>query len=82
MKWPLYHQLSQIEKPAASKSFARVRWAEGRPLTLLVQSRDQRATRVLTVHDGTGRTDLVREDRDEPWVEIVDGVPDWSEEGR
>ena len=60
----------------------RVRWAEGRPLTLLVQSRDQRATRVLTVHDGTGRTNLVREDRDEPWLEIVDGVPDWSEEGR
>ena len=60
----------------------RVTWSEGRPLTLLVQSRDQRTMRVLTVDAGTGRTDAVREDHDEPWLEIVDGVPEWLADGR
>jgi dipeptidyl-peptidase-4 len=60
---------------------ARVVWSEGRPLTLLVQSRDQRVTRTLTVGDG-GDTALVREDQDEAWVELVRGSPAWTEDGR
>lgn len=60
---------------------ARVVWTETAPLTLLVQSRDQRVTRVLTAGEG-GETSLVREDRDDAWVELVRGSPDWTEDGR
>src|ERR671918_593521 len=60
---------------------ARVAWSEGTPLTLLVQSRDQRMTRTLAVRD-RGQTTVVREDRDEAWVELVRGSPAWTEDGR
>lgn len=60
---------------------ARVVWSEGTGLTFLVQSRDQRLTRILTVGE-RGETSLVREDRDSAWVELVPGSPVWTEEGR
>lgn len=60
---------------------ARVVWSEGAALTLLVQSRDQRLTRVLTVGE-RGETSLAREDRDDAWVELVSGSPAWTEDGR
>jgi dipeptidyl-peptidase-4 len=60
---------------------ARVVWSEGTALTLLVQSRDQRLTRILTVGE-RGETSLVREDRDNAWVELVLGSPAWTEDGR
>jgi dipeptidyl-peptidase 4 len=60
---------------------ARVVWNQGGPLTLLVQSRDQRVNRTLAVGDG-GETTLLREDRDEVWVELVLGSPAWTEDGR
>jgi dipeptidyl-peptidase-4 len=60
---------------------ARVVWSEGTALTLLVQSRDQRLTRILTVGE-RGETSLAREDRDNAWVELVLGSPAWTEDGR
>jgi dipeptidyl-peptidase-4 len=60
---------------------ARVVWTEHAPLTLLVQSRDQRRTQLLTVGEG-GETALVREDRDESWVELIHGSPAWTEKGQ
>ncbi|MFL5799883.1 MAG: prolyl oligopeptidase family serine peptidase [Actinomycetota bacterium] len=60
---------------------ARVGWSEGAGLTLLVQSRDQRLTRILTVGE-RGETSLVREDRDDAWVELVPGSPAWTDDGR
>jgi dipeptidyl-peptidase 4 len=60
---------------------ARVSWLGQSPLTLLVQSRDQRVTQVLTVGDDGGTT-LVREDRDDAWVELVPGSPSWTDDGR
>jgi dipeptidyl-peptidase-4 len=60
---------------------ARVVWGEDAPLTLLVQSRDQRVTQVLHVADD-GSTALVREDSDEAWVELVEGSPAWTSDGR
>lgn len=60
---------------------ARVVWTEHAPLTLLVQSRDQRRTQLLTADEG-GQTSLVREDRDESWVELVPGSPTWTEKGQ
>ncbi len=61
---------------------ARVNWSEGSPLTLLVQSRDQCTTHVLTANDLTGATTLVREDTDPIWVELVDGSPSRLGDGR
>ena len=60
---------------------ARVGWDERAPLTLLVQSRDQRTTRVLTADPGTGETTLRREDHDELWLDLVPGTPTWTRGG-
>ena len=60
---------------------ARVVWSEHAPLTLMVQSRDQRRTQTLTANE-EGETSLVREDADEAWVELIPGSPAWSENGR
>ncbi len=61
---------------------ARVVWAEGAPLTLLIQSRDQRTARVLEVDEATGQTTVVREETDPAWVELVDASPDRLPDGR
>ena len=58
---------------------ARVGWGPG-PLTLQVQSRDQRRSRILVADPTTGATTLVRELSDDCWVEPVVGVPAWSGE--
>ncbi|HYX44604.1 MAG TPA: prolyl oligopeptidase family serine peptidase, partial [Acidimicrobiales bacterium] len=60
---------------------ARVRWGERSPLTLLVQSRDQRTTRVLTADPDTGETTLRREDDDDVWLDLVPGTPAWTRGG-
>jgi dipeptidyl-peptidase-4 len=54
-----------------------VTWDAGAPLTLLVQSRDQTATRVLAADPGTGATTELAAQHDPAWVEIVPGVPAW-----
>jgi len=61
---------------------ARVVWKAGAPLTLLVQSRDQQRTVVLEADPSTGETNPLLEDQDEAWLEIVDGTPDWLDDGR
>jgi dipeptidyl-peptidase 4 len=58
---------------------ARVGWGDG-PLTLQVQSRDQRRSQVLTADPTTGRTTLVRSLEDPHWVELVSGSPAWAGE--
>jgi dipeptidyl-peptidase-4 len=57
-------------------------WEEDGPLTLLVQSRDQRVMRLLAADPGSGATRLLREDTDPAWLEIVPGVPAWLPGGR
>lgn len=42
---------------------------------LLVQTRDQKALRILDADPKSGRTTLVREDTDPVWLDIVPGVP-------
>ncbi len=59
-----------------------VAWEAAAPLTLLVESRDQRTTQVLRVDPGTGATELVREDHDKRWLDITVGVPAWLSDGR
>lgn len=50
-------------------------------LLVVVQSRDQRCVQVLQVDAVTGESSLLREDRDDAWVDIVEGVPDHLEDG-
>ncbi|HTG46032.1 MAG TPA: DPP IV N-terminal domain-containing protein [Actinomycetota bacterium] len=54
---------------------ARVVWAPNAPLTILVQARDQRTTRILEVAEATGATSLVLEDHDDVWLELLEGSP-------
>ncbi|WP_447003541.1 prolyl oligopeptidase family serine peptidase [Saccharothrix isguenensis] len=60
---------------------ATVSWSShGRPL-LQVQSRDQRRVRVLAVDVETGDVDVVADDTDPHWLEIVPGAPRWTPDG-
>ncbi|HEX6527774.1 MAG TPA: prolyl oligopeptidase family serine peptidase [Streptosporangiaceae bacterium] len=59
-----------------------VSWQRGHDPLVVVQSRDQRTMRLLTVDPATGRCELVREDKDPRWLEIVVGVPAWTRDGR
>lgn len=56
-------------------------WTNG-PLTLLVESRDQRTMQILRVDPDTGSCELVHEDHDERWLDITVGVPAWLADGR
>jgi dipeptidyl-peptidase-4 len=66
----------------AFEYLADVDWSAGSPLTIRVQSRDQRTTRLLEVDDATGATKLLHEQTDPAWVELVDGVPRRLADGR
>ncbi|HVM13421.1 MAG TPA: prolyl oligopeptidase family serine peptidase, partial [Egibacteraceae bacterium] len=57
-------------------------WQQWGPLTLMVQSRDQKGVRILAADPDTGATRLVREEHDSAWLEIVPGVPRWTPDGR
>lgn len=48
---------------------------------IVVQSRDQKAMRVLTVDPDTGATRVRRQDTDPCWVQIVPGVPALTTQG-
>src|ERR1700722_9549999 len=54
--------------------------AEGPPL-LVVQSRDQKEQRLLSVDPATGQTAVLRADTDPAWTDIVPGVPAWTAAG-
>ena len=58
------------------------RWQGGHDPLVVVQSRDQRAMRVLGVDAGSGQTSVLHEDTDPHWVEIVPGVPAWTADGQ
>jgi len=58
-----------------------VYWDVGTPL-VVVQSRDQRRTRLLAVDAETGATTVLREDSDPCWLDIVPGIPARLADGR
>ncbi|KQV23873.1 MULTISPECIES: alpha/beta fold hydrolase [unclassified Kitasatospora] len=60
---------------------ARVHWSE-QELTLLVQARDQRSQRYLTVDQATGATSTVLEESDPVWLDLFSGVPARAADGR
>ena len=57
-------------------------WADGHDPLVVVQSRDQRTVRLLSVDPATGRAEVLREDTNPVWLEIVPGVPAWTADGR
>jgi dipeptidyl-peptidase 4 len=76
------HIIDLIGSASAEVRWDRVRfeyvtavdWSE-HGLLIVVQSRDQRTTRILEVDASTGATSVLREDSDDAWLDIVDGVP-------
>lgn len=70
------------DDPQRFEYLARVAWGGSAPLTLLVQSRDQKETRLLEVDDATGATTVIETERDPYWVELVEGVPARLADGR
>ncbi len=60
----------------------RVHWSAGGDPLLQVMSRDQRRAVVLTVDPDDGTTKPVAISHDPTWVELVQGVPAWSPDGR
>ncbi|MEU6231794.1 prolyl oligopeptidase family serine peptidase [Kitasatospora sp. NPDC047058] len=61
---------------------ARVHWSKGGVPLLLVQARDQRSQRILGVDVGTGATEVLHEERDDAWLELFQGVPAWTPDGK
>jgi dipeptidyl-peptidase 4 len=68
--------------PAAFPYLVTVCWQDGHDPLIVVQSRDQRAMRILGVQADNGKTSVLREDTDPRWLEIVPGVPAWTSDGR
>ncbi len=57
-------------------------WQDGHDPLVVVQSRDQRAVRILGVDAASGQTRVLHGDTDPHWLEIVPGVPAWTADGR
>ncbi|NGO73779.1 S9 family peptidase, partial [Streptomyces boncukensis] len=60
---------------------ARVHWSDAGAPLLLVQSRDQREARCLTVDADSGATSVVHRMADPVWIELFGGVPAWAPDG-
>ncbi|MEU9604881.1 prolyl oligopeptidase family serine peptidase [Streptomyces sp. NPDC048057] len=61
---------------------ARVQWSDAGAPLLLVQARDQRTQRCLTVDTESGATRTVHVDEDPDWLELFPGVPARASDGR
>ena len=59
-----------------------VRWQDGHDPLVVVQSRDQRTMRILSVQADSGKTSVLHEDTDPDWLEVVPGVPAWTADGQ
>ena len=67
---------------AAFPYLVTVCWEGEHDPLVVVQSRDQRRMRLLTIDANSGRADVLREDTDPRWLDIVLGVPAWTGDGR
>jgi dipeptidyl-peptidase-4 len=66
---------------AAAPYLTTVHWSPGGPALLQVVSRDQRTLRVLAV-SADGATEVICEDTDPDWVDVVPGSPAWTPSGQ
>ena len=57
-------------------------WQRGHDPLVVVQTRDQRTMRLLTIDAATGAAEVIVEDADPHWLEVVPGVPAWTRDGR
>jgi dipeptidyl-peptidase 4 len=67
---------------AAYPYLVTVCWEDAHDPLVVVQSRDQRTMRILAVDRADGTTRVLHEDTDPRWLEIVPGVPAWTQDGR
>jgi dipeptidyl-peptidase 4 len=58
-----------------------VEWSPDGPLTVVVQTRDQRTVRFLAVDPERGGIEVIQEQHDPSWIEIVPGSPRWTPAG-
>jgi dipeptidyl-peptidase-4 len=59
-----------------------VRWDEHGPLTITVQSRDQKELVLLRVDPATGKTTPLITEKDPTWVNLEQDVPRWLPDGK
>ncbi|GAB3577251.1 prolyl oligopeptidase family serine peptidase [Amycolatopsis endophytica] len=59
-----------------------VHWSAGGPPLIAVQPRDQRELAIYAIDPVDGSTKLLHTETDEHWVEVVQGVPAWTSDGR
>ncbi len=60
---------------------ASVRWDQGGPLTLVVQSRNQQQLAVLRADPSTGQTQTLLTEQDAAWINLDQDVPLWLRDG-
>lgn len=70
------------DQPERFEYLAAASWIGDSPLTILVQSRDQRETRLLEVDASTGETTVIETETDAHWVELLAGAPTRLSDGR
>ena len=61
---------------------ARVQWKDSAPLTLLVQTRDQREEKLLAVDPASGACRELLTETDEAWLNLDGDLPEWLPGGR
>jgi dipeptidyl-peptidase-4 len=71
---------SRVAVPYEQEYLAAASW-DAHALSIVTLSRDQKTMRLLTVDPATGGSELVREDTDPAWVDIVSGVPAHLDDG-
>jgi dipeptidyl-peptidase 4 len=59
-----------------------VRWDKAGPLTIVVQTRDQKELLLLKVDPATGRTTQLLAEKDPAWVHLEYDVPNWLADGQ
>src|SRR5262249_39067685 len=60
---------------------ASLRWDRHRPLTLAVQTRDQKELLLLQADPATGKTRRLLTEQDDAWLNLYQGLPRWLEDG-
>lgn len=60
----------------------RVHWDKYGPMTITVQTRDQKELALMKVDPVTGKTAPLVIERDAAWVNLPDGVPRWLSDGK